>query len=238
VSDLIEGRLIRRYKRFLADVELADGSQITVHCPNTGAMTGCADPGARVWLSVSASKTRKYPHTWELVETAKGMACIHSARANKVVRSAFEAGVIPGFEAYPDIRSEVKYGHNSRADLLLEGPAGRVFVEVKCVTLCTGKGQGLFPDAVSDRGRKHLLELAAVLDAQTRALMFYCAFHEGVQRVSAAALIDPRYRDTLAQVVGQGVEVLAWGADISTESIALARPLPFSVDPPEPADAS
>ncbi len=236
MSDLIAGRLIRRYKRFLADVELADGRQITVHCPNTGAMTGCADPGARVWLSVSTSKTRKYPHTWELVETANGMACIHSARANKVVRSAFEAGLIPGFKDYPEIRSEVKYGENSRADLLLEGPAGRVFVEVKCVTLCTENGQGLFPDAVSDRGRRHLLELAAIRDEQTRALMFYCSFHEGVQRVSAAAEIDPRYRDTLAEVTRQGVEVLAWGADISLEEVVLARPLPFSVDAPEPGN--
>ena len=223
--------MLRRYKRFLADVELADGQQITVHCPNTGAMTGCAEPGARVWLSVSASKTRKYPHTWELVETSRGMACIHSARANKVVKHAFEQGLIPGFQAYPDIRSEVKYGRNSRADLLLQGPAGSIYVEVKSVTLCTDSGQGMFPDAVSDRGRKHLLELESAVDASTRAIMFFCALHNGVDRVSAAGEIDPRYRDTLASVMEQGVEVMAWGARVTPENIVLDRPLPFSVDP-------
>jgi len=233
MAELVEGILLRRYKRFLADVELADGRQITAHCPNTGAMTGCAEPGSRVWLSVSTAKTRKYPHTWELVETPKGMACIHSAKANRVVRTAFEAGLIPGFDDYSGIRSEVKYGNNSRADLLLEGPAGRVFVEVKSVTLCVDHGQGLFPDAVSDRGRKHLKELAAILDDRTRAIMFYCAYHEGISRVSAAGEIDPRYRDTLEAVMEEGVEVLVWGADVSPREMVLARPLPFSLDPQE-----
>lgn len=231
MSDLIQGRLLRRYKRFLADVALADGQEITAHCPNTGAMTGCAEPGSTVWLSTSQSKTRKYPHTWELVDTQWGMACIHSARANKVVRAGIEAGLVSGFEAYPEIRSEVKYGQNSRADLLLEGPAGRVFIEVKSVTLCQENGQGLFPDAVSERGRKHLRELAAVRDDTTRAVMFFCALHEGIERVSAAGEIDQRYRDTLVDVMAQGVEVLAWGTTVSPDGVVLSHPLPFSVDP-------
>lgn len=231
MNAMIEGRLLRRYKRFLADVELLDGQQITVHCPNTGAMTGCAEPGSRVWLSVSDSKTRKYPHTWELVETTQGMACVHSAKANSVVKEAFAAGLIPGFENYPEIRSEVKYGQGSRADLLLQGPSGRVFVEVKSVTLCVGAGQGLFPDAVTERGRKHLRELAAIRDDSTRAVMFFCALHEGVERVSAAGEIDPRYRDTLVEVMAQGVEVLAWGAKISPQGMTLERSLPFTVNP-------
>ena len=233
MSDLIKGRLLRRYKRFLADVELADGREITVHCPNTGAMTGCAEPGSEVWLSTSSSKTRKYPHTWELVHTSTGMACIHSARANKIVKAGIEAGLVPGLEAYPNIRSEVKYGQNSRADLLLEGPDGRVFVEVKSVTLCQDDGQGLFPDAVSDRGRKHLRELAAIRDETTRAVMFFCVLHEGIDRVSAAGQIDSRYRDTLLEVIEQGVEVLAWRANVTPEGIIMNRPLPFSVDPSE-----
>lgn len=233
-GEMIEGRLLRRYKRFLADVELPGGEVITAHCPNTGAMTGCAEPGFRVWLSVSESKTRKYPHTWELVETNHGMACVHSARANKVVQEAFARGLVPGFEAFPEIRTEVKYGQGSRADLLLEGPTGRVFVEVKSVTLCDEAGQGLFPDAVSVRGRKHLEELAAVRDKSTRALLFFCAMHEGVRRVSAAGQIDPKYRDTLAEAMAQGVEVLAWGAKVSPQGVRLARPLPFTVDPGKP----
>ena len=232
---LLEGRLLRRYKRFLADVELPGGEVITVHCPNTGAMTGCAEPGSRVWLSVSDSKTRKYAHTWELVETSRGMACIHSARANRVVREAFAAGRIPGFGDYPDIRPEVKYGEGSRVDLLLQGDVGRVFVEVKSVTLCREGGCGAFPDAVSERGRKHLRALQAVRDKTTRAVMFFCIFHRGINTVSAAGDIDPRYRDALQQALAAGVEVQAWGASISPQGIDLLRPLPFSLDPPAAA---
>jgi sugar fermentation stimulation protein A len=229
---LAQGTLLHRYKRFLADVELPGGETITAHCPNTGAMTGCAEPGSRVWLSHSDSKTRKYPHTWELVETAAGMACIHSARANAVTEDAFRSGQIPGFDEYPDIAREVRDGQGSRIDLLLSGDGGQVFVEVKCVTLCREGGLGLFPDAVSERGRKHLLALRDVAARDdTRALLFFCVFHAGVRRVCAAGDIDRRYRDTLAAVVGQGVEVLAWGARVSPTELALDRALPFSVDP-------
>jgi sugar fermentation stimulation protein A len=231
---LVEGRLIRRYKRFLADVELDDGRAVTAHCPNTGAMTGCAVPGSTVWLSVSDSRTRKYPHTWELVETPAGTACVHSALANRVVREAFETGVIPGYEAWPTVTREVRYGGGSRADLLLQGPGGRVIVEVKSVTLCRDGGQGLFPDAVSDRGSKHLLALQGARDNRTRSMLVFCVFHAGVRRVSAAGDIDPRYRDTLAQAMVSGVEVMAWGADISPAGIRLTRPLPFTLDPPNP----
>ncbi|MFT5710013.1 MAG: sugar fermentation stimulation protein A [Halioglobus sp.] len=229
-GELTQAVLVRRYKRFLADVELPGGEVITVHCPNTGAMTGCAEPGSRVWLSRSAVKTRKYPHTWELVETAVGMACIHSAKANQVVREAFESGLIPGFEAYPNVRSEVKYGESSRADLLLEGESGRVFVEVKSVTLLREAAQGAFPDAVSERGRKHLDELLAICDKTTRAVMFFCVFHEGIQSVSAAGDIDPRYREALLRAMTGGVEVVAWRARITSSEIRLTKELPFSVD--------
>ena len=126
----------------------------------------------------------------------------------------------------------MKYGRGSRADLVLQGAAGRVMVEVKAVTLCRGEGQGAFPDAVSERGRKHLLELQAVLARDVRSLLIFCAFHTGINAVSAAGDIDPAYRDALAEARAAGVEVLAWGADISTAGINLARALPFSVDPP------
>ena len=231
-DNLIKGCLLRRYKRFLADVELPDGQIITAHCPNTGAMTGCAEPGSKVWLSTSTVKTRKYPHTWELVETVSGLACIHSAKANQVVREAFAAGLISGFEGYPDIRSEVKYGQASRADLLLQGPEGRVFVEVKSVTLCRPGGVGAFPDAVSERGRKHLRELQSVLDNETEAVLFFCVFHSGINSVCAAGDIDPRYREALAEAMAAGVQVLAWRADISTTGIELSRQLPFALDAP------
>lgn len=229
---LLEGTLLRRYKRFLADVELADGRVITAHCPNTGAMTGCAEPGARVWLSSSASKTRKYPNTWELVETARGLACIHSAKANQVVYEAFAGGRIPGFESFADISREVKYGQGSRIDLLLRGPGERVYVEVKSVTLCREGGWGAFPDAVSERGRKHLSEMQAMLASDTRSLLFFCVFHKGIRAVSAAGDIDRRYRDALEQAMAAGVEVLAWASNISLQGLELSEPLPFALDPP------
>ena len=232
LTELLQGRLIKRYKRFLADVELEGDGVITAHCPNTGAMTGCAQSGSRVWLSTSDSKTRKYPHTWELVETDKGMACVHSARANAVVREAFVAGRIPGFEDYRDIRSEVKYGEGSRADLLLASDAGQVFVEIKSVTLCRENGIGVFPDAVSDRARRHVRELQAVRQETTRALLFFCVFHEGIRHVSAAGDIDPGYRQALSEAVAGGLEVSAWRASVSAGGIELSQLLPFTLDPP------
>jgi sugar fermentation stimulation protein A len=231
-DELISGRLLRRYKRFLADVELPGGEVITVHCPNTGAMTGCALPGATVWLSTSNAAGRKYPHTWELVETASGLACIHSALANRVVREGLAAGRVPGFEGYPDISAEVKYGQGSRADLLLQGAAGRVYVEVKSVTLCREGGLGAFPDAVSTRGQKHLRELQSVQAPDTRALLFFCVFHAGIKTVCAAGDIDPAYRLALAEAMAAGVEVAAWATRLSPAEVELDRQLPFYLDPP------
>lgn len=227
---LEQGILRKRYKRFLADIELASGEVITVHCPNTGAMTGCAEPGSRVWLSRSESKTRKYPHTWELVQTATGMACIRSVAANKVVGEALEAGQIAEFKAYPCVRSEVKYGQGSRVDFLLEGEHDRVFIEVKSVTLNRKGSVGAFPDAVSTRGQKHLQELQAVVDANTRAVMLFCVFHTGIDSVCVAGDIDPVYRQALLEAQDGGVEIMAWKSDISPAGIVLSHPLPFTVD--------
>ena len=231
-SALQEARLLRRYKRFLVDVALPGGQEVTVHCPNTGAMTGCATPGARVWLSSSDSKTRKYRYTWELVETAQGIACVHSARANKVVQEACSRALIPALQAYSDIQTEVKYAKGSRVDLLLRGALGQAFIEVKAVTLAAPDGVGLFPDAVSERARKHLSDLSQVCQAEhTRAILFYCVLHNGIKKVSVAGDIDPRYRHALIAAQAAGVEVLAWRAEVTTQGMQLAAPLPFSVDP-------
>jgi len=228
--------LIRRYKRFLADVELASGEVITVHCPNTGAMTGCAQPGCEVWLSTSASKTRKYAQTWELVETQYGMACIHSAKANKVVREALDAQRIEELRGYANITAEVKYGTGSRIDFLLEGradaaPQSRAYVEVKSVTLCGEAGQGLFPDAVSDRGRKHIQELQSVArQAGVRGVLLFCVMHNGIDRVSAARHIDSAYSETLEEAMQAGVEVLACRAHVGVEAVEITESLPFLLD--------
>lgn len=230
-SQLIAGKLERRYKRFLADVTLESGESVTVHCPNTGAMTGCAEPGWPVWLSISDSKTRKYPHTWELVDTDRGMACIHSARANKVVQEAVLADVIPELTGYEEVKAEVKYGEGSRADLLLSGDISgarrRCFVEIKSVTLCREEGVGAFPDAVSSRARKHLRELQAVVEAGDRAVIFFCVFHSGIRSVAPAVDIDPAYGEALAAALAAGVEAMAWGVEIHPETgILLSHPLP------------
>ena len=226
-SALKQGVLQRRYQRFLADVELPGGELITAHCPNTGAMTGCAQPGSRVWLSVSGSATRKYPHTWELVETAEGLACIHSARANRVVAEALRQQRIPELAGYDKLETEVRYGQGSRADLVLSSGGRRCLVEVKSVTWCDPAGLGLFPDAVSIRARKHLRELQAVAEAGQRAVIFFCAFHTGISSVSAAVAIDPAYGEALSLAQAAGVEAMAWGVRIAPRNgISLHRRLP------------
>jgi sugar fermentation stimulation protein A len=226
-SVLERGTLLRRYKRFLADVEMDSGELITAHCPNTGAMTGCAEPGWPVWLSRSDSKTRKYPHTWELVETPTGIACVHSARANKVVLEALQEQRVPALAAYPDLRTEVKYGTGSRADLLLEDGERRCYVEVKSVTLCLDDGVGAFPDAVSSRAARHLRELQAVVESGDRAVIFFCVFHSGIRRVRAATDIDPGYSLALAEALASGVEAMAWRTDIGEQELRLSGALPF-----------
>jgi sugar fermentation stimulation protein A len=227
-NPLTSATLIKRYKRFLADVELGGGETITVHCPNTGAMTGCAEPGSRVWLSLSDNPKRKYPYTWELVETMAGdWACIHSVKANALVKEAIEDGIVEALSGYERIRTEVKFGaENSRVDLLLDSDGDQCFVEVKSVTLLLKEGLGVFPDAVSERGRKHLRELIEMKRQGHRAVLFFCVQHSGIERVAPADLIDPRYGETFREALAAGVEVLAYGANISSEEILLEKALP------------
>lgn len=229
-DQLTVGVLLRRYQRFLADVRLDDGREITVHCPNTGAMTGCAAPGSRVWLAQSANPKRKYAYTWELVETATGLACIHSARANPLAAEAVAAGWIPELAGYTGLRREAPIGvDGSRVDLLLEGGSATCFVEVKSVTLCGDDGLGLFPDAVSRRGARHLRELIAVRATGARAVLLFCVLHSGIRGVAPADLIDPDYGATLRAALAAGVEVLAYAAAITPATIALTRRLPLEV---------
>lgn len=225
---MVSAKLIRRYKRFLADVELDDGRIITVHCPNTGAMTGCAEPGWRVWLSTSDSPKRKYAHTFELVETDEGLACIHSSLANKVVALALNNNSVPELQGYYEIKSEARYGkEGSRADFQLSATSGQCFIEVKSVTLLRGGGVGAFPDAVSQRGSKHLRELIGVKAEGNRAVLFFCVLHSGISRVSVAGDIDPVYAKTLSEAVAAGVEVLAYSCVISKGGMALSSRIEF-----------
>ena len=235
-TGLIEGRLLKRYKRFLADVQLPDGQQVTAHCPNTGSMLGCQPPKARVWLSYHDDPKRKLKYTWELVETSPGVfACINTQRPNQQARAAIVAGTIPSLAGYPEVRAEVRYGtENSRIDLHLAGDARRpdAWVEVKNVTLCED-GVGYFPDAVSVRGQKHLRELMAQAEAGERAVLLFCVNHTGIRTVRPADHIDPAYGTLLREAAARGVEVLAWRADLDAAcepSLSLALTTPVPVD--------
>ncbi|WP_207061381.1 DNA/RNA nuclease SfsA [Motiliproteus sp. SC1-56] len=228
---LQEARLERRYKRFLADVVCPDGRRLTLHCPNTGSMRNCCDPGSRVWFWDSGNPKRKYPCTWELVEVeGRYLGCVNTGRANALVEEAITEGRVAELQGYPQIRREVRYGEeNSRIDLLLEGEGPTCYVEVKNVTLLRAGGEGAFPDAVSARGSKHLRELMAMVAAGYRAVLFYCVAHTGIERVVPADDLDPGYGEVLRQAAAAGVEVIAYGADITPEAISLVRPLPVDL---------
>jgi len=227
---LIPALLVRRYKRFLADVEFADGSKVTAHCPNTGAMTGCIDSGSTVWLSHSENPKRKYAYTLELVETKNGLTCIHSARANKVVMEALENGLIKELSEYRKISSEVRYGQGSRADFVLcREDETSIILEVKAVTFHLGEGLGAFPDAKSVRALKHTVELTNAINSSTRSLIIFCVLHSGINKVSVAKEIDPAYYVALESALRAGLEVQAWSVDISTSALTLSRRIPFDL---------
>lgn len=225
---LVAGTLVKRYKRFLADVLLEDGSEVTVHCPNSGSMKGCAVPGSRVFLSRSPNLKRKYPLGWELVEADGFWAGINTGLPNHLTREAIENGTVTELQGYAAIRPEVPYGEHSRIDLLLEGPAGRCFVEVKNVTLVEN-GRALFPDAVTTRGQKHLNELMRVVREGDRGVIFFTVQRGDGASVSPADLIDPEYGRLLRLAVDNGVEALAYRAVVTPEEIILTERLPVTL---------
>jgi sugar fermentation stimulation protein A len=235
---LLPGRLIRRYKRFLADVELAGGRLVTAHTANTGAMLGCCDPGSRVWLSVSDNPKRKYAYTWELVEVNADdrptLVGINTLLANHLVAEAIEQGNILELKHYNNMRKEVRYGEeNSRIDLLLtssvDDTVSPCYVEVKNVTLAQD-GIGYFPDAKSVRAVKHLRELMQMKSLGARAIIFFCVPREDVNEVRPAGFIDPTYAEALNTALEGGVEALAYRARVSSEEIMLCDPLPVRLD--------
>jgi len=223
------GTLIRRYKRFLADVELEDGTTVTMHCPNTGAMTSCDVPGSVVWYSTSANPKRKYRHTWELIEIDGHLISINSARANAVVGEALEAGSIEALAGYGSIRREVRVG-DSRLDFVLGDHAGdsrTCLVEVKSVTLLHDpqEGAGSFPDAVSARAARHLGHLTDLAGSH-RCVLLFCVQHAGIRSVRAAREVDPEWAYALDRAIGAGVEVRAYLARPTPEGSHLGPPVP------------
>lgn len=219
---LIKGTLVQRYKRFLADVELESGETITAHVANSGSMMGMKEPGSTVWLSISDNPKRKLKHSWELMEIGDGFVGVNTSRPNHIVEEAISGGQIPELTGYPTLRREVKYGKNSRIDLLLEAEdKPPCYVEVKNVTLSREAGLAEFPDAVTARGTKHLHELMDQVQAGSRAVMFYLVQRQDCERFSVAADIDPKYGEALREALARGVEMFCYDCHITVEKITV-----------------
>ena len=227
-SSLIAGRLIRRYKRFLADIELEDGSIVVAHCANTGAMTGCQPDHARVWLSPANDPRRKTAYSWELVEVAGNvLCCINTSLTNKVVAEAIKQKTIAELADFDECRSEVKYGEEgSRIDFLLRNSQTEhlCFVEVKHVTLQLEGSLGAFPDAKSTRGQKHLRELMEQRKQGHRAVLLFVIMRSDITSIQPADHIDEEYGRLLRQAADEGVEILVYSTLITLQSITLAEP--------------
>lgn len=236
-SPLVPAMLLRRYKRFLADVVLADGAAVTAHVANPGAMTGLAAPGTRVWLSRSDDPKRKLPYAWELAEVDFGsgpeLVGVNTAYPNRLVHEALLAGRIPELAGYTSLRREVRYGARSRVDFCLEGD-GRApcYLEVKNVHLMRQPGLAEFPDCVTARGARHMQELAAVAAAGARAVVLFLIQIGSARRFAPAADIDPAYAAALAQARARGVEALAYRCAVAREAVALGERVAIVGDPP------
>ncbi|GAA5191828.1 DNA/RNA nuclease SfsA [Ferrimonas gelatinilytica] len=232
-TPLQSATLVKRYKRFLADVICDDGRELTLHCPNTGAMTGCAEPGWTVWFSDSGNPKRKYPCTWEWVESDRGhRIMVNTGRANALAQEGIEAGLLPELAEYPNLRREVRYGQeNSRIDLLLQGEGlPDCYVEVKNVTLLEEDGQGYFPDAVTTRGQKHLRELMAICAEGERAAILFIVPHSGIDRVAPAAHIDPDYARLCREARDAGVGFFALSCALDPHQARPLHLLPVTLD--------
>ena len=224
-----EAIFIKRYKRFFADIKLDDGSELTIHCPNTGSMKNCLNPGQPCWFSRSDNPKRKLPGTLEIITTTGGrLAGVNTARPNQLVVEAIESGLISELQGYDTLRTEVRYGEEkSRIDILLEQGKDQCFIEVKSVTLETEGKQARFPDAVTSRGAKHLRELMHVVEQGQRGVLVFCVQLTEIEEVGAAEDIDPFYTQALVEAIPAGVEVLVYGCRLSADEIVIDRKLTF-----------
>ena len=233
-TPLVRGRLVQRYKRFLADIVLDDGTEITAHCPNPGAMIGLNMPGLTCWLSKSPDPKRKLPYTWELVEvpgekpSELTMAGLNTMHPNRLVAEALAADHFPELTGYASHRREVRYGENSRVDFLLEAPdRPPCWLEVKNCHLRRSGTLAEFPDCVAARSLKHLRELTAMVEAGQRAVMLFVIQRTDCDAFSACAELDPAYARGLTEAAARGVEVLACACEITTEDVRIAKPVPW-----------
>jgi sugar fermentation stimulation protein A len=229
LQPLQPARLVRRYKRFLADVELADGRMATVHCPNPGSMMGLDEPGSEVWLTPATSATRKLPYSWELIRVDGGLVGINTGRPNALAEEAIRAGQIAELRGYTDLRREVTYGASSRIDLLCRRDGDPAcYVEVKNVHLKRSDAAE-FPDCVTARGSKHLRELAGMVAGGQRAVMLYIVQRSDCRRFAIAADIDPAYADGLRRAVDAGVEAICYACRVDLGGITVTESLPVDL---------
>jgi sugar fermentation stimulation protein A len=229
-SPLLPGRLIKRYKRFLADIELDGGEMITAHCPNPGSMMGLKAPGSRCWVSVSDTPKRKLQHTLEVLKADGTLVAMNTMSPNKIAEAAIENGEIAPLSGYDAIRREVKYGANSRIDLLLTSKTRPdCYVEVKNCHLMRTPGLAEFPDSVTTRGAKHLFELGERVRAGDRAVQLFIVQRGDCTRLSPADDLDPAYAQALRTAAKTGVEILAYGCAVTLEGVTLTKPMEIAL---------
>lgn len=227
-APLIPGRLVRRYKRFLADITLDNGAEITCAVPNTGSMMGLTDPGSRVFLSRSDNPKRKYAHTLEMVEADGIWVGVNTGLPNRLTEEAIRAGIILDLADYADLRREQKYGQKSRIDIMLDDPArGKAYVEVKNVHMMREAGLAEFPDTVTARGARHLDEMAEMVRQGHRAVMVYLVQRGDCERLRLCRDLDPAYCAAFDRATSCGVEAVAIQCQISPEEIAPAKRIPL-----------
>ncbi len=227
-TKLNEATLIRRYKRFLADIACDDGRQLTIHCPNSGSMRSCSTPGSRICYSTSDNPRRKYPHTLEMVKVNGSWVGVNTALTNRIVAEAFKNEIIDEFARFDSLRQEVKTSDGNRLDLMLRRGEEKIYIEIKNCSLVED-GCARFPDAVTSRGTKHLKELIRLVGQGHTGVIFYLVQRLDGDRFEPAADIDPLYARTLVEAIENGVMILVYQAEVSPRSIEISRPLPYSL---------
>lgn len=226
-APLVPGRLLRRYKRFLADIALGDGEVVTAHVANPGAMLGLTEPGAEVLLSRSSNPRRKLSYSWELIRIGEGWVGLNAALPNRLAEEAIAAGAVGELAGYDGMRREVPYGERSRVDLVLQGQRGPCYVEVKNAHLMRREGLAEFPDSVTARGARHLAELAALARSGTRAAVLIVVQRPDCHRFAVAADIDSAFAEAWGKAAAAGVEMLCYGCALSPQEIVIDRTLPI-----------
>jgi sugar fermentation stimulation protein A len=227
--ELIRGTLVKRYKRFLAEIKLENGDTITAHCPNSGRMTSCSEPGRPVYVSANDSPRRKLKYTWEIIDMPDSLVGVNTQIPNRLVYSTLKAGVIKGFDGYCTIRQEVRAGLHTRFDLMLSDASGKnCYVEIKNSTLVENS-IALFPDAVTSRGKNHLVELQKLVKAGHRCIMFFLVQRMDAKHFRPADHVDPAYGRELRSAVKNGVEMVAYDVHIDLETISLRNMLPYDL---------